>query len=124
MDIEGRYKKIGVSLESNVKDSYHEFIRGVEDYENQQGGSLSGLWDLFNPVYDALASSRSPSVPPHSSVKKEEWVRDLILAYRNINTIKMKLLDYLEEEFQGEALLDEESSNLLDGKALSPLDEL
>ena len=91
IEIEERHKNIGSSLESHVRDSYSEFIGGVEDYGNQWGGSLSGLWDLFDPIYSALASSHPPST------RKEEWARDLILTYRNINTIKIKLLDYLEK---------------------------
>lgn len=120
MDVEERYKKIGFSLESHVRDSYSEFIVGVEDYENQWEGSLSGLWELFNPVYNALASSRP------QSVRKEEWARDLILAYRNINTIKIKLLDHLGE-IQGEdnsLIADEESVRSLYGESPNPLDEL
>ena len=96
MDLEGLHKRIGYSLESNVRDSYDEFIRGVEDYENQWGDSHAGLWDLFSPIHDALANSRPPSI------EKEEWARDLILAYRNVNVIKSKLLEELKEEPEGD----------------------
>ena len=109
MDVEERYKKIGLSLESHVRDSYSNFIVEIENYETQWEGSLSGLWDLFNPVYSALTSSRPPSVG------RGEWARDLILAYRNVNTIKIKLLDHLEK-LRGtySLLLDEETHPLED----------
>jgi len=107
MDIEERYKRIGSSLDGHVKDSFSNFIVEVEDYELQWEVSPSGLWDLFNPVYNALANSRPPST------RKDEYARDLILAYRNVNTIKIKLLDHLEE-LRGDNPLDEESHNPLD----------
>ena len=109
MEIEERYKNIGISLESHVRDSYSNFIVEVENYELQWEGSPVGLWDLFDPVYSALASSRPPST------RKEEWARDLILTYRNVNTIKIKLLDHLEKLRETHTLpLDEETHFLED----------
>jgi len=99
-----------IFIESDVRDSYSEFIRGIEDCENRLDGSPSGLWNLFNPIYTALANSRP------SSTRKEEWARDLILAYRNVDSIKINLLDYLKV-LLGDLPPDEKNPT-------SPLDEL
>jgi len=103
MEIPRGCKNIGLSLESNVRDAYSKFIRGVEDYENQWEASSRGLWGLFNPVYSALANSQPPSV------EREEWARDLILAYRSIENIKTNLLECLnmDEEHSEESPLDD-----------------
>jgi len=113
MDVEDNRKRIGLSLERPVRDAYGKFISGVEDYENEFESSRAGLWSLFDPVYNALASSRPPSM--RRSLAIETWAKDLILAYRSVNAIKESLLGHLKE-LQEDDILDEE--------VINPLDEL
>ena len=116
MDLELCRKNVGFSLESHVINAYNNFIDSVEDYENQWERSRAGLWDLFDPVYTALASSRP------ASVGKEEWAKDLILAYRNVGFIKKRLLENTDKD----KLLEntDKDKNEEDGEVPNPLDVL